>query len=81
MFKNIFANISAHGGPFFKPIFALKPWDGDGRFEYNKRYKGSYKKVKYSQSRSNIIKQNQVESNQARQNQIESNGFRKSLCK
>ena len=39
MFKNIFANISAHGGPFSKPIFALKPWDGDGRFEYNKRYK------------------------------------------
>ena len=26
MFQNIFANISAQGGPFFKPIFALKPW-------------------------------------------------------
>ena len=22
-----FSNISAQGGPFFKPIFALKPWD------------------------------------------------------
>ena len=32
------------GGPFFKPIFALKPWDYDGRFEYNKRYKQSFKK-------------------------------------
>ena len=38
-FKNIFANISAQGGPFFKPIFALKPWDREGRFEYNKKYK------------------------------------------
>ena len=43
MFKNIFANISAHVGPIFKPIFALKPWDGDGRFEYNKRYKRTKK--------------------------------------
>ena len=42
MFKNIFANILAHAGPFFKPIFALKPWDRDGRFEYNKRYKPSF---------------------------------------
>ena len=33
--KKMFANISANGGPFFKPIFALKPWDGNGRFEYN----------------------------------------------
>ena len=37
MSKNIFVNISAQGGSFFKPIFALKPWDQDGRFEYNKR--------------------------------------------
>ena len=35
--ENTFANFSAHSGPFFKPIFALKPWDQDGRFEYNKR--------------------------------------------
>ena len=42
MFKNIFANILGEGGPFFKPIFALKPWDRDGRFEYNKRYKRSF---------------------------------------
>ena len=33
--KNIFANISAQGGSFSKPIFALKPWDRGGRFEYN----------------------------------------------
>ena len=38
-----FSNISGQGGPFFKPIFALKPWDRDGRFEYNKRYKRSKK--------------------------------------
>ena len=44
MFKNIFANISAHGGPFFKSIFALKPWDGDGRFEYSKRDRWSFQK-------------------------------------
>ena len=25
--KNGFANFSAHGGPFCKPIFALKRWD------------------------------------------------------
>ena len=37
----IFANISAQSGSFSKPIFALKPWDRDGRFEYNKRYKRS----------------------------------------
>ena len=42
MFKFFFANIMAHNGPFFKPIFALKPWDGDGRFEYNKRYKRNF---------------------------------------
>ena len=41
--KNIFVNISAQGGSFFKPIFALKPWDQDGCFEYNKRYKRSKK--------------------------------------
>ena len=39
MLKKSFANFSAHCGPIFKPIFALKPWDRDGRFEYNKRYK------------------------------------------
>ena len=37
MLKHIFANISAQGGSFFKPIFALKPCVQDGRFEYNKR--------------------------------------------
>ena len=41
----IFANISAQSGSFSKPIFALKPWDRDGRFEYNKRYKRSKKDV------------------------------------
>ena len=45
MLKNIFANISAQDGSFFKPIFALKPWVQDGRFEYNKRYKLSKKKL------------------------------------
>ena len=39
MLKNGFANFSAHGGPFLKPIFALKPWDRDGHFEYNKMWK------------------------------------------
>ena len=39
MLKHLFANISAQGGSFFKPIFALKPCVQDGRFEYNKRYK------------------------------------------
>ena len=43
MLKNIFVNILAQGGSFFKPIFALKPWDQDGCFEYNKRYKRSKK--------------------------------------
>ena len=34
MLKNMFANMSAHGGPFFKPIFALKPrdWGGPKKF-------------------------------------------------
>ena len=45
MSKNIFVNISAQGGSFFKPIFALKPWDQDGRFEYNKRNKLSKKRA------------------------------------
>ena len=39
MLKHIFANISAQGGSFFKPIFALKPWVQDGSLEYNKTYK------------------------------------------
>ena len=34
MLKHIFANISAQGGLFFKPIFALKPWVQDGHFVY-----------------------------------------------
>ena len=36
-----FSNISGQGGLFFKPIFALKPWDQDSRFEYNKSHKWS----------------------------------------
>ena len=40
----MFANISANGGPFFKPIFALKPWDGNDRFEYNKGTNGVFLK-------------------------------------
>ena len=44
MFRNIFANVSAHGCPFIKPIFALKPWDQDGCFECNKMYKQSFLK-------------------------------------
>ena len=43
MLKHIFANISAQGGSFFKPIFALTPWVQDGNFEYTKRYKRSKK--------------------------------------
>ena len=41
-----FSIISAQGGLFFKPIFALKPWDQGGRFGYNKRYKRSFLKSK-----------------------------------
>ena len=33
--QNIFEDILGQVGSFFKPIFALKPWDWDGRFEYN----------------------------------------------
>ena len=39
---NFFTNISAQGGPFFKPIFSLKAWDQNGCFEYNNRYKWSF---------------------------------------
>ena len=46
MLQWIFANISAKDGSFFKPIFALKPSDRDGRVEYNKRYKRSKKEFK-----------------------------------
>ena len=48
MFKHIFENISTQGVPFFKPIFALKPWDQDGRFEYKKNgTNGGYKNLKF----------------------------------
>ena len=40
--KNNYINISGQVAPFFKPIIALKPWDWDGHFEYNKRYKRSF---------------------------------------
>ena len=52
MLKNIYVNISAQGGSFFKPIFALKPWDRDGCFEYNKRYKQSEKKFVHKRQKS-----------------------------
>ena len=44
--KYIFANISAQSGSFFKPIFALKPWDWDGHFEYNKKVQTKKNKIK-----------------------------------
>ena len=39
MLKNIFVNISAQSGWFSKPIFALKPWEQDSRFQYNKSFR------------------------------------------
>ena len=35
---HIFADISGLGAYFSKPIFALKPWDWAGRFEYHEPY-------------------------------------------
>ena len=40
--KKHFANISAKGGPFFKPNFAFKPRNWDGRFECHKKYRWSF---------------------------------------
>ena len=37
--QNIFEDISGQVAPFFKPIFALKPCNQDGRFEYHKSHK------------------------------------------
>ena len=37
--QNIFEDILGQVGSFFKPIFALKPWDWDNRFEYHKSHK------------------------------------------
>ena len=34
--QNIFEDILGQVGSFFKPIFALKPWDQDDRLEYHK---------------------------------------------
>ena len=36
--KQILVNISGNIGSFYKPIFALKPWDCAGRFEYLESY-------------------------------------------
>ena len=36
---HIFADILGLGADFSKPIFALKPWDWAGRFEYHEPYK------------------------------------------
>jgi len=55
--KWVFSNISAQGGSFFKPIFALKPWDRDGGFEYNKRFKQSKKYVENSVHEPQILPQ------------------------
>ena len=40
--KQFLIDILGQVDPFFKPIFALKPLDQDGCFEYNKRYKRSF---------------------------------------
>ena len=37
--KQFLIDISGQVAPFFKPIFALKPCNQDGRFDYNKSHK------------------------------------------
>ena len=37
--KQFFIDISSNIGSFYKPIFALKPWNQDGRFDYHKSHK------------------------------------------
>ena len=43
--KQILINISGNIGSFYKPIFALKPWDRAGHFEYHESYILSRKKM------------------------------------
>ena len=56
--KWFFSNISLQGGLFFQPFFALKPWDWDGHFEYNKRSKRSKKDVENFVHKPKILPQN-----------------------
>ena len=45
--QNIFEDILGQVGSFFKPIFELKPWDRDDRFDYhNKATNKFFKKCK-----------------------------------
>ena len=37
--KQFFIDFSSNIGSFYKPIFALKPWNQDGRFDYHKSHK------------------------------------------
>ena len=55
--KNNFVYILGQDASFFKPIFALKPWDWDGHFEYNKRYKRGKKDVENSVHEPQILPQ------------------------
>ena len=43
--KQILVNILGNIGSFYKPIFALKPWDRAGHFEYHESYILSRKKI------------------------------------
>ena len=43
-FGHVLVNISGPNAYFSKPIFALKPWAQDGRFEYHEAYKQNKKK-------------------------------------
>ena len=43
--KQILINISGNIGSFYKPIFALKPWDRAGCFEYRESYILNGKKI------------------------------------
>ena len=43
--KQFFIDISSNIGSFYKPIFALKPWDRAGHFEYHESYILSRKKM------------------------------------
>ena len=43
--KQILVNFSGNIGSFYKPIFALKPWDRAGHFEYHESYILSRKRI------------------------------------
>ena len=47
------------GWVVFKRIFVLKPWNWDGHFEYNKRYKGNKKLMRFLSTSLKICLKNQ----------------------